>query len=117
MFTLELADYYENFDLESIVTPVNIDNLEQLLIQTKYDAQKTGKLVDSFRNGFELGYEGPKCMQREAPSLKLRVGNEIILWNKVMKEVKKKRYPGPFEKVPYEHFIQSPIGLVPKDSG
>ena len=45
-----------------------------------------------------------------APNLKLTVGNETILWNKVMKEVKAKRYAGPFT----EDFIQSPIGLVPK---
>ena len=34
-----------------------------------------------------------------------------------MVEVKTKRYAGPFEKVPYKYFIQSPIGLVPKDKG
>ena len=35
----------------------------------------------------------------------------------VMKEVKLKRYAGPFETIPYDHYIQSPIGLVPKDNG
>ena len=34
-----------------------------------------------------------------------------------MKEVKEERYAGPFEKIPFEHYIQSPIGLVPKDWG
>ena len=34
-----------------------------------------------------------------------------------MTEVQAKRYTGPYEKVPYEFFIQSPIGLVPKDKG
>ena len=34
-----------------------------------------------------------------------------------MKEVKEKRYAGPFKDPPFEHFIQSPIGLVPKDGG
>ena len=34
-----------------------------------------------------------------------------------MKEVKLKRYAGPFESPPFEHYIQSPIGLVPKDNG
>ena len=36
-----------------------------------------------------------------------------------MKEVKEKRYAGPYlpENFPFEHFIQSPIGLVPKDGG
>ena len=34
-----------------------------------------------------------------------------------MKEVQLGRYAGPFDKPPFEHFIQSPIGLVPKDQG
>ena len=35
-----------------------------------------------------------------------------------MKEVKEKRYAGPFEEIPYkDDFIQSPVGLVPKDGG
>ena len=39
------------------------------------------------------------------------------LWNKVMKEVKLGRYAGPFTKVPYDNYIQSPIGVVPKHKG
>ena len=34
-----------------------------------------------------------------------------------MTEVRDKRFGGPFDKIPYEHFIQSPIGLVSKDKG
>ena len=34
-----------------------------------------------------------------------------------MKEVKLKRFAGPFDKPPFEYFIQSPIGLVPKSNG
>ena len=45
------------------------------------------------------------------------IGSKTELWNKVMKEVKLKRYTGPFNKIPYECYIQSPIGLVPKDNG
>ena len=32
-----------------------------------------------------------------------------------MKEVAAERYVVPFESIPYEYHIQSPIGLVPKD--
>ena len=49
--------------------------------------------------------------------MKFQVGNPTILWNKVMKEVKLKRYAGPFTAPPFENFIQSPIGLVSKDGG
>ena len=34
-----------------------------------------------------------------------------------MTEVKDGRLAGPFKEIPYEHFIQSPIGLVPKYKG
>ena len=34
-----------------------------------------------------------------------------------MKEVQLGRYAGPFKHIPYKYFIQSPIGLVPKDNG
>ena len=34
-----------------------------------------------------------------------------------MKEVKEKRYAGPFAMISVEYYIQSPIGLVPKDGG
>ena len=34
-----------------------------------------------------------------------------------MKEVQLKRYAGPYGDIPYEYYIQSPIGLVPKDGG
>ena len=36
-----------------------------------------------------------------------------------MNEVKLKCYAGPYESIPFKetHYIQSPIGLVPKDGG
>ena len=45
------------------------------------------------------------------------VGNKVELWNKLMKEVKLKRVAGPFDHIPFDNFIQSPIGLVPKAGG
>ena len=39
------------------------------------------------------------------------------LWNKVMKGVNLKRYAGPFDSIPFENYVQSPIGLIPKDGG
>ena len=94
------------------MTPVWAD----VLRETKYDLIETNFIVDGFRNGFDIGYRGPiKGVRRFAPNLQLRVGNKIILWNKVMSEVKAGRYAGPYTRVPFDNFIQSPIGLVPKD--
>ena len=96
------------------MTPVNVNNLEYLLKQTNYDPTKTQFLIDGFTNGFDLGYRGPENIQQTSNNLKFSVGNEVELWNKVMKEVKEKRYAGPFKEIPFDNFIQSPIGLVPK---
>ena len=109
---------YENFDLETIKTPVNIPTFEKLLRDSKYDAIESEFLLQGFKNGFSIGYAGPENVKIISPNLKFReVGNPTILWNKVMKEVKEKRYAGPFDQIPFEHYIQSPIGLVPKDGG
>ena len=89
------------------------------LYQSGYDPQKTKQIVHNFRHGFDLDYCGPLDVKKKVPNLKLRVGNKIQLWNKVMKEVGLGQYAGPFkeEEIPFDTFIQSPIGLVPKDNG
>ena len=109
--------YFKNHDLTNIVTPVNVKNLHQLLIESNYDAEETEFLVSGFTKGFSLGYQGNKKVRMTAPNLKLSVGTPTELWNKVMTEVQKGRYAGPFNEIPFDHFIQSPIGLVPKDGG
>ena len=91
--------------------------LESLLKQTNYSETKTQYLVSSFKNGFDLGYEGDRDVNLTAPNLKFTIGDRTQLWNKVMKEVKELRYAGPFAHIPFKNFIQSPIGLVPKDGG
>ena len=107
-----------NHDLESIVTPVNWQHLKFLLEDSNYSVEETKFLVDGFRDGFSLEYRGKTDVKLTAPNLKFRkVGNDTILWNKVMKEVKLKRFAGPFETIPFETYSQSPIGLVPKDNG
>ena len=88
----------------------------KLLTESNYDAVETNYLVEHFTlYGFSLEYGGSRDVKQTAPNLKLRVGDHIQLWNKVMAEVEKWRYAGPFDKPPFDKFIQSPIGLVPKD--
>ena len=110
--------YYENFDTENLFTLVNVDKYEELLKLSQYDTEKTEELVRGFREGFTLGYRGPTNIAQMAPNLKFNIGDEIDLSNKVMKEVKAKRYVGPFPEIPFKkNYIQSPIGLVLKDNG
>ena len=67
-----------------------------------------------FTEGFDIGYQGPQKRQSKSDSIPFTVGNRTELWNKLMKEVKLKRVAGPFKQIPFEDFMQSPIGLVPK---
>ena len=109
--------YYENFDLQTVHTTINADKLENLLVHTGYPAAKTRFLVDGFRRGFSICYNGNAKVRKFSPNLKFTIGDPIVLWNKVMKEVKLRRFAGPYSEVPFDYFIQSPIGLVPKDDG
>ena len=104
--------------MEDIITPVNANKFRELLEMAGYDQHKTNYLHKGFSEGFDLNYKGPlKGCKRFAPNLKLRVGSPHQLWNKVMSEVKLGRFAGPYKQPPFEHFVQSPIGLVPKDKG
>ena len=113
---LEILNY-SNYDLTNIVSPVNVDIYEKLLFDCGYKKEKANFLVQSFRHGFPLHYKGNQEVQLTSPNLKFSTGDEVVLWYKVMKEVKLKRYAGPYDNIPFPHFIHSPIGLVPKDGG
>ena len=45
---------FENFDLESIKTSVNIDVFHKLLIESNYDKNETEFLIYVFTNGLVL---------------------------------------------------------------
>ena len=96
---------------------MNVQKLQQLLIESKYDSEESKFILQGFKEGFSIGYNGNQSVKMKSPNLKLTVGTELDLWNKVMKEVKLKRYAGTYLEPPFENFIQSPIGLVPKDGG
>ena len=100
-----------------IVTPINIASLRKLLLQSDYNFDKTKMLLDGFTRGFDIGYRGPTNRKHTSNNLPLRVGSKTELWNKVMKEVKECRYAGSFDRPPCKHYVQSPLGLVPKAGG
>ena len=108
---------FENFDLESIVTPLKESVLRNLLLQTNYDVTESEFLIDGFMNGFDIHYRGPTKRQSQSANIPLRIGTKEELWSKIMKEVKAKRVVGPYDKPPFENYIQSPVGLVPKAGG
>lgn len=107
----------QNFDLDNICTPINTANFGKLLQDTKYDREKTDFILNGFKKGFSLHYIGPTNRTDTSRNLRLNIGSELELWNKVMNEVKLKRYAGPFSSIPVsfkDSFVQSPLGLVKK---
>ena len=88
-----------------------------MLKDAQYDTTEIEFLHQGFSQGFDIGYDGPKDRRSTSENIPFTVGNETQLWNKVMKEVKLNRVAGPYENIPFEYYIQSPIGLVPKAGG
>ena len=103
---------FENYNLVDVVTPINVKQFKELLQETAYPEDKAQFLVDGFTNGFDIGYEGPVIRQDKVDYIPLHIGNKIILWNKIMKEVKLCRYAGPFAQIPFDNYMQSRIGLL-----
>ena len=85
-------EHYFNYDLHNIVTPLNVQMYERLLIQSDYDPVEVKFLVDGFKNGFDIGYKGPENRRSEAKNIPFTVGNKEEMWTKIMKEVKAKRF-------------------------
>lgn len=100
--------------------------LRELLEATGYDQEETDLLCEGFTNGFRIGYAGPGDVKIQSNNLRFAVGNKFDLWNKIMLEVRARRYAGPYdsiESIPFPGdgtatgWIQSPCGLVPKSGG
>ena len=85
-----------------------------MLRESKYPADKIQFLIDGFTCGFDIGYTGPEHRKETSPNIPLHIGSKTELQNKIMKEVKLGRYAGPFEKISFDNYMQSPVGLVPK---
>ena len=96
------------------MTPIKAEVLNDLLIKTGYNDEKRIKLVNSFRFSFDLRYRGPTKRKNTSENLPLQVGTLQDIWDKIMKEVSLGRCAGPYTKIPYPNYVQSPIGLVPK---
>ena len=107
---------FENLNLTELVTPINHRKLGDYLVQMGFCSKETWFLTQGFQLGFPIGYQGPVVRQSYSHNIPFMpgVGNKLVMWNKIMKEVQEGWVAGPFKEVPYSNFIQSPIGLVPK---
>ena len=104
-----------NFDLESIVTPIYVPKFKAAMQEAGYDPNKAEFLIDGFTKGFDFSYRGPQKRKHYSANIPLKnIGTESDLWNKIMNEVELGRYAGPYNAPPFDNFMQSPVGLVPK---
>ena len=78
-----------------------------------YDKTCSEFIINGFRQGFSLCYDGPYKKYR-CKNLKSACENPTVVWEKINKEIIAGRVAGPFSLPPFENFRVSPIGLVPK---
>ena len=73
--------------------------------------KKTEFLVKGFSEGFSIDYKGPMNRKDKSRNIPFTVGNKYQMWSHMMKEVELKHFTGPYKEIPFETFVQSPIGL------
>lgn len=93
-------------------TPVRVKKLEVLLYG--YDDHLKKFLIDGFSVGFSLHSNLSEMGSRSIKNHKSALEHLDIVDEKIKKEMDKGRVKGPFDSHPFENFICSPIGLVPK---
>ncbi|KAJ1200350.1 hypothetical protein NDU88_004174 [Pleurodeles waltl] len=93
-------------------TPVRLEFLRPWL-HIYPDRDKARLLEWGFREGFRLGYQGPRH-RRWADNLRSAKEHPQIVRDKIAKEVGLGRIAGPFYKWPSDALMISPLGVVPK---
>ena len=66
-------EYYENYNLEDIITPINVRKLVQLLTEAGYSETEIQFLNEGFTNGFDINYKGPTNRQSESDNIPLKI--------------------------------------------
>ena len=110
--SLTVVKHFTNYNLTDIVTPIDGGRLVDLLRQVDYPEEEIKFLKEGFEIGFDLCYRGPTHRRDRSTNIPFTVGNKYVLWEKMMKEVKEKCFEGPYDKIPFKYFMQSPVDLV-----
>jgi hypothetical protein len=103
----------------------NIGDQEGLALPTPIDSEKLKRwlqgypqantLIHQFKHGFNL--KASTNQSFHSNNHKSAHQNPEIVTQKLQKELKAGRIAGPFPKPPFEPFMVSPLGLVPKKDG
>lgn len=92
-------------------TPIKAEVLKAFL--SGYDQLATEYLVNGFKEGFRLNFEGPRGFQ-DCSNLKSANDDPNNVELKLNKEILLGRIEGPFDQQPFVNLKISPLGLVPK---
>lgn len=98
-------------DQDRPITPIHVDQLRNYL--EGYPSELHNHLISGFSSGFSLGCEGqpPIFNPHNLPS---PLAQPDIVTDKIAKELNSGRIAGTFHVPPFDNFVSSPLGLVPK---
>ena len=93
----------------AVVTPINIPSLSKIL--SNYPNKNY--LIDGFSEGFHLRYKAPPfssfSRNHQSATLHANALNDLV-----DRELSAGRIAGPFSSPPFDNFVVSPLGVVPK---
>ena len=95
-------------------SPINTTALANEMKDYPFDDEKA-LLLDGFRFGFRIPYHGPR-EKRLSKNHGSALKQPDIIWKKLQEEISLGRVAGPFDVIPLQNLIVSPIGLVPKSN-
>ena len=84
---VESVQHFEYLDIKSLNTPIKIAVLAKWLKRSNYEETEANFLIDGFKNGFDLDYNGPRQRCDLSRNIPFSIGNKTVMWNKIMKEV------------------------------
>ena len=96
----------------SLPTPIKVNKLEHFL--QGYNCDVKNKLIQGFSFGFKINSVIEKADQKFPNNHRSARKNPEVVVQKNNKEILKGRKRGPFKHPPFDNFICSPLGLVPK---
>ncbi|XP_070198593.1 uncharacterized protein [Littorina saxatilis] len=96
---------------KNVPTPVSVDRLAFWL--EGYDSKKAEFLLDGFRHGFRVGFQG-KVTSIVHKNLKSAALQPQVVDQHIKKKISAGRMHGPFVSPPFPQFQCSPVGLVEK---
>lgn len=85
--------HFKNFDLTSIVTPLNVQQYKHPMEESKYDLAEMNFCCVVSQNDSPLGMMKNKWIQRFTPNLRLDCSFSQVLCDKINKEFLRKEKP------------------------